>query len=133
MMPHLLCCFLLLTVAARTAHAQDPAETDSAHYTVLMENDRVRVLSYHDRPGDKTTMHHHPAFVLYALSDFERQLTLDDGQRVTRTFKTGDAIWMEAQTHIGENVGQTETNVLIVELKAAAAVEGKATGPLKLR
>ena len=133
MKPYLLCFFLLSAAIARPVQAQDPAESDSATYTVLLENDRIRVLSYHDRPGEKTTMHHHPAFVLYALSDFERQVTRDDGQRVTRAFKTGDVVWMEAQTHIGENVGQTDTNVIIVEVKAAAAEEGKPKGPQKLR
>ena len=70
-----------------------------------------------DHPGDKTTHHIHPDFVLYALGDFQRRLTFPDGKSVTRDFKTGDVVFMKAQTHIGENIGKTDTHVIIVELK----------------
>ena len=46
------------------ASAQDPALTDGDKYRVVLENPQVRVLEYRDRPGDKTHMHAHPAFVL---------------------------------------------------------------------
>ncbi len=39
---------------------KDPALTNPNLYRVVMENDRVRVLEYHDRPGDRTTDHAHP-------------------------------------------------------------------------
>jgi hypothetical protein len=113
----LLSCLLLLAVLACRASAQDPVVTDGDKYKVILENDRVRVLEYRDRPGDKTTLHHHPDFVLYALGPFKRKLTFPDGKFVTREFAAGEVIWMKDQKHIGENVGQTETHVLIVELK----------------
>ncbi len=97
--------------------AQDAAKTNPGKYTVVMENERVRVLDYRDHPGDKTTQHSHPDFVLYALSDFQRRLTFPDGKSVTREFKTGDVVFMKAQTHVGENIGKTDTHVIIVELK----------------
>ena len=95
----------------------DPAITDAAKYVVILENGRVRVFDYHDHPGDKTSMHQHRDFVLYALSPFKRRLTFADGKISDREFRAGDVVWMDAQTHIGENVGETDTNVLIVELK----------------
>jgi hypothetical protein len=99
------------------AQAQDATQTDGDKYKVLLENNCVRVLEYRDQPGEKTHQHHHPAFVLYALSSFERTLTLPDGRVLRRQFNAGDVMWSEAQTHIGENVGQTPTHVLITELK----------------
>jgi len=36
------------------ALAHDPVVTDGDKYKVLLENDRVRVLEYRDRPGEKT-------------------------------------------------------------------------------
>lgn len=111
---------LILTASillATSAFAQDAIQTDGDKYKVILENDCVRVLDYHDRPGEKTLQHTHPAFVLYALSPFKRTLTLPDGKVLKREFKAGDVMWSEAQTHIGENVGQTPTHVLIVELK----------------
>jgi hypothetical protein len=77
----------------------------------------VRVLEYRDKPGDKTTMHAHPDFVAMARSAFKRRLTLPGGKTMVREFKPGDVLWTDAQSHIGENVGDTDTQVLIVELK----------------
>jgi uncharacterized RmlC-like cupin family protein len=83
----------------------------------VTENARVRVLRYHDVPGMKTHQHHHPDSVLHALSAFKRRLTFPDGRSVEREFKAGDVMWVPAQTHIGENIGTTDTDVLLVEVK----------------
>ena len=103
--------------AAGPVRAQDPISTDGDKYKVIFENDRVRVLEYRDLPGEKTNQHHHPAFVLYALGPFARTITLPDGKVLTREFKVGDVLWSDAQTHIGTNVGQTPTHVVMVEFK----------------
>jgi beta-alanine degradation protein BauB len=97
--------------------AQDPANTDSDKYKVVLENDRVRVLEYRDKPGDKTTMHMHPDFVVVARSAFRRRLTLPGGKTMVREFKPGEVLWTDAQSHIGENIGETDTHVLLIELK----------------
>ncbi|ABC78000.1 hypothetical protein [Syntrophus aciditrophicus] len=96
---------------------QDPVKTDGDKYTVLLENERVRVLEYRDLPGSKTSMHYHPDFVLYALSPFKRRLTLGNGKVLMREFKSGEVLWSQAQEHIGENIGASETHVIIIELK----------------
>ena len=96
----------------------DPTQTDADKYHALLENARVRVLRYRDKPGAKTHLHHHPDFVLYALSAFCRRLTFANGSTKERCFLPGDAIWMKDQMHIGENTGTTGTDVVIVELKA---------------
>ena len=100
-----------------TAIAADPLETDGDKYKVRFENDRVRVLEYRDLPGQKTKQHHHPAFVLFALSPFKRTITLPDGKILTREFKAGDMLQSDAQTHIGENVGDIPTHVIMIEMK----------------
>lgn len=97
----------------------DPITTDGDKYKVILENNEVRVLRYRDKPGDKTNSHHHPRFVLYALCPFHRRLTFGDGTTKSRGFKAGDVIFMKAQTHIGENTGTTDTDVVIVEMKTA--------------
>lgn len=95
----------------------DPAVTDGDKYHVILENEHVRVLRFHDEPGDKTHPHHHPAFVVYALGPFERQLRFPDGRVVKRAFKAGDVAWMPEQSHVGENVGTTATEGLLIEIK----------------
>ena len=97
--------------------AQDPTVTDADKYTLVTENARVRVLRYHDTPGAKTHPHRHPDSVLHALSAFRRRLTFPDGRTVEREFKAGDVMWVPAQTHVGENIGETETEVLLIEVK----------------
>lgn len=108
----------MLLLVAVNALALDSVVTDSDKYRVLFENEKVRVLEYSDQPGEKTHQHHHPAFVLYALSPFERKITLPDGKVIMRNFNAGDVIYSEQQTHIGENVGQTPTHVILVEMKS---------------
>jgi beta-alanine degradation protein BauB len=106
---------------AAGAAAQDPTQTDGDKYKVIFENDRVRVLEYRDLPGEKTHQHRHPAFFLYALGPFERTITLPDGTVIRRTFRQGDVLWSEGQTHIGANIGQTPTHVIMVEMKETPA------------
>ncbi len=82
-----------------------------------MENERVRVLRYHDEPGEKTHLHRHPDSVVYALASFARKLAFPDGTQSTRVFSKGDVMWVPAQIHLGENIGTTSTEVLLVEMK----------------
>lgn len=97
----------------------DPVATNPGLYRVVMENDRVRVLEYRDTPGDRTTPHSHPDSVMYTLSSFRRRLTSGD-RSVDREIEQGTTSWLAAQEHSGENIGETETHVIFVELKEPA-------------
>jgi quercetin dioxygenase-like cupin family protein len=108
---------VILVLVPLGAFAQDALVTDPDKYKLVLENERVRVLEYRDKPGDKTKQHSHPDFVLYTLSAFKRRLTLGDGRTLERTAAPGQTGFTEAQIHIGENVGDTDTHVLMVELK----------------
>jgi quercetin dioxygenase-like cupin family protein len=96
--------------------ALDPTRTDPDKYKVIFENDRVRVLEYRDKPGTKTEAHQHPNSVLLMLSDFQRRLTVGNDVREV-TVKAGQALWLPAQVHVGENIGTTDSHVVFVELK----------------
>ena len=82
----------------------------------MFENDRVRVLEYRDVPGDRTTSHSHPDSVMVTLSDFDRKLVMGDQEREV-SLTSGEARWLPAQTHPGENIGSTPTHSIFVELK----------------
>lgn len=97
--------------------SRDPVVTDGDKYKVVFENDRVRVLEYRDSPGQRTSPHHHSDYVLCALTAFTRKFVLSDGREAVREIRQGEVAWGKAQSHIGENVGSTETHVLVVELK----------------
>jgi quercetin dioxygenase-like cupin family protein len=96
---------------------RDAVETDGDKYSVVLENERVRVLRYHDQPGDRTSQHAHPDYVLVAESSFKRRLTFPDGRNQEVDVKAGSVAWLKGHVHIGENIGDTDTNVIIVELK----------------
>jgi quercetin dioxygenase-like cupin family protein len=113
----LILALVLVLLPYADAWAQDPAKTDSDKYTVVLENDRVRILEYSDKPGEKTTIHTHPDFVVVARSAFRRRLTLPGGKTMVREFKPGEVLWTDRQSHIGENIGDTDTHVLIIEPK----------------
>ena len=107
-------------LAISTALAQDPAKVSPNTHKVLLENDRVRVLDVRVQPGQKVPTHSHPAYVVYALSDFKVKFTYPDGRTAERDGKAGQATWREGETHAAENVGTTELHILNIELKGAA-------------
>lgn len=105
----------------------DPAATNPDHYKVVFENDRVRVLEYTDVPGDVTTPHRHPDSVMYTLSSFRRRLVSGGASREVE-LEGGSVGWLPAQEHHGENIGDTPTHVLFVELKEPAPTGERPAG-----
>jgi hypothetical protein len=110
----------------------DPTVTDPDKYTVVFENDRVRVLEYRDEPGARTSPHEHPDSVMITLSGFDRRLVAADGESRGVTLEPAQVRWLDAQTHSGENTGTTPTHVMFVELKepGPARAEGR-LGPVR--
>lgn len=101
----------------------DPVQTNPDLYRVLFENDRVRVLEYLDRPGDRTAPHTHPDSVMVTLSSFKRRLA-SGGREVELELPAFQARWLDAQEHAGTNIGDTETHSIFVELKEPAPGHG---------
>ena len=98
--------------------AQDVVKVSKTH-RVLLENERVRVLDFHVKPGEKVGMHSHPASVVYYLTDAKVKYTYPDGRTQERAVKAGTAFWIEAVRHDVENVGANEFHGLHIELKEA--------------
>ena len=84
---------------------------------MLLENDRVRVLEYRAKPGEKEPMHSHPDSFIYSLSPYNIKINFPDGTTGMRKGRAGEAIWEEAETHALENMGRADARALIVELK----------------
>jgi hypothetical protein len=83
----------------------DPVTVDPNHYTVILENDQVRVLRIHFEPHDKGPQHEHllDRVVLY-LNDQERA-------------KADDVRMAGAGTHTEENASERSADRIAVELK----------------
>ncbi len=97
--------------------SNDPVVTDGDKYSVVLENERVRVLRYHDRPGEKTSQHAHPDYVLLAESPFRRRLSFPNGDAREIDVKAGSVVFMKGHTHVGENIGDSDTDIIMIELK----------------
>lgn len=108
--------------------ADDPTCTDPDKYRTLFENEAVRVLEYRDAPGAMTSPHRHPDSVMVTLSGFARRLHVDGATRDVE-LEPGQAHWLPAQVHAGENTGTTETHVIFIELKGASSEASPVIGP----
>lgn len=111
-----------LVVAAGLKAAQpavrDALDVAPQYYTVRIDNDRVRVLEYHLKPGESEPMHSHAAGVAYIVSGAKVRTILPNGNQEEGELKTGDVHWRpENVAHAVENIGTTEERAIIVELK----------------
>jgi len=96
--------------------AQDPLKVANNVYKFIMENDRVRVLGVLFRPGDKAVMHYHPDHVVYVLKGGTAKIT-SSGKTDLLDLKTGQAIFLKAQSHETVNAGKADLDLVVVELK----------------
>src|SRR3954465_4233293 len=109
--------------------SDDPIRTDPELYTVVFENERVRVLEYRDSPGARTQLHRHPDSVMVTLTSFRRRASAG-GREVEVELPAGQARWVGAQEHRGENIGLTDTHSIFVELKEPAIAPAGDQAPL---
>ncbi|MCL5876986.1 MAG: cupin domain-containing protein [Candidatus Bathyarchaeota archaeon] len=93
----------------------DPLMTASNVYKLLNEN-KVRVLEVTFKPNDVAKMHHHPYYVVYALSGRKMRLT-SEGKTQEIELKSGQVLFLDAQDHEAENIGHTTLDLLVMELK----------------
>ena len=105
--------------------AQDAAKVDPKHYSVVSENDQVRILKVHYGAHEKSVMHSHPATVAVFLSDAKGQFSYPDGKQESFALKAGDAQYAASTTHLPENTGENGMDVIVVELKGKAPKAAK--------
>ena len=122
---------LVMVFAAATVLAQDPVKVAPNNFKVLLENDRVRVLDFHSKPGDKIGMHSHPSSVYYYVAGSKTKFTSPDGKVTERESKLGQSAWRDPETHASEYVGTGESHVVLVELKDKAAKAASKAAPKK--
>jgi len=115
---------LVLGAAAMSvagASPQDPVAVSPQYYAVRLVNERVRVLEYRLKPGEKEGTHTHPPGLVYVLDDSTLRSTLPDGAASERPSKRGELFWREQTTHAAENTGRTDAHALVIDVKPCGA------------
>jgi quercetin dioxygenase-like cupin family protein len=115
-----LCCATILS-------AQDAVKVDPKHYSVVSENDQVRILKVHYGAHEKSVMHSHPNTVAVFLTDAKGTFTFPDGKKQDFAVKAGDSQFAKAGTHLPENTGDAGMDVIVIELKGKTAKAAAAT------
>lgn len=99
----------------------DAVAVNPGKYTVLLENEYVRVIRYEIKPGESEEIHTHPPKLSYVLTGGTLRIVPEEGAAFEVTETAGSAVWRGAfGKHHAENIGATGVEILLVEVKAAA-------------
>src|ERR1051325_361151 len=114
----------LLWWGIASAGAEDqPVPLDTR---IVAENDSVVVLRMSIPPQAKTPMHDVTPRVVVWLSDAHFVDRYADGHAVEEKRKAGDAEWVGARRHSGENLSHQPMEFIAVVLKTAGGHQGAA-------
>ena len=86
-------------------------------YTVVLDNDRVRILEVRMRPGQVSAMHSHPDTVVIGVVKGKYRFTHPEGEPLELDLPENEPMYMEAVEHSVENIGDNEGRAFIIELK----------------
>lgn len=107
----------LMAIGMSTVTAQDLAKVSPQQCKVVLENDRVRVLKLVYKPGEKVPLHSHPAVVVVYMTPCKSSFHSTDNESGEHDLAAGTVRWSNGTTHINENTGTTECQVMLIELK----------------
>src|SRR3978361_680791 len=99
-----------LFCAAIPAEAEDAAEVQTSGYRLALENDEMRVLDFHSKPGLGVCgvgIHSHPAHLPVLLTPARARDT-QNGKTVIVSNHPGDVFWLPPITHETENIGSSD-------------------------
>lgn len=96
----------------------DALKVSPKQFKLLMENNKVRVLEYTLKPGEKDEWHTHPPKSSYVVSGGKLKVHLENGETIIADEKSGTASWMDyVGKHWVENIGNTSVTIVLTEVK----------------
>jgi len=115
---------LAAVVAAAVPTPLDPIKVAPHIYQLEFENERVRVIKQTLRNGETQPLHAHPDRLLVYLQtcawveeDGQGGKRMQQGGKRMQSFKYGEVVWAEAETHGGGNAAVVqECKILEIEL-----------------
>jgi len=105
---------LVLGFSSNTVLAGDD---ESNIVDVLLENDKVRVVHAIRHPGTIVPMHTHPSYAAYIFEACKVKFTFPDGKTAVKDIPAGKLVWSDGVTHQVEVLGNTDLNVLHIDVK----------------
>ena len=123
---------MAVALAAVAAFAQDVVQLAPDQVKVVFENDRVRVLHFNEPGHSKLPMHSHPAYVTVGFTTDHSKYTFPDGKTSEERTKADEATYSKGLTHAFENLSDTPSESIMVELKAPGAAATTTLDPVKL-
>lgn len=87
-------------------------------YSLVFENERVRVMQVVFKPGQSIKEHTHPNdHYVYVLEGGQLTISKKDAPPSVADIKVGQVLWIPAETHSAKNTGTTQVKLLVNELK----------------
>jgi len=120
--------WLSVVSVAATAAAQDPTKVGPGIYKTVLENEHVRVCEVTFKPGARIAAHSHPDHLVYVVTNGALKLNQQNSEPKYLAAPPGTAVWIPAETHAAENVGDTEVRLVVFELKNPAQPGAPSTG-----
>lgn len=108
---------LLKSQPAKAAFGDDAVKLDPKHNEILFDNELVRVVRVHFGPGESGPMVDKRTRVIIMLTDSHATVTLPDGHSEVRDGKAGTVSFSKGGRQATNNVGTTELENIVVELK----------------
>ena len=100
-----------------TSASLDPLKVNPVQFTVLVENEKVRVIRSIGGPHAKAALHAHPPYVSIALTDSHLRTTDETGATREAKRKAGSVTYKPALKHAEENLSDSSFESILVELK----------------
>ena len=115
---------LIVTTVCITyqSHAQDAVAVSPEIYTVLFENDEIRVMELTYEPEEHDAMHSHPRYTIVAKEGGTLRIHTEGGDPVDVVIQEDQPLLLDpVKAHWGENVGDTTVRIIAVEFKGLAS------------
>jgi len=108
---------VVMVMGTGIVRAEDPLKVAPDMYSLVFENERVRVLQVVFKPGQQIKKHSHPDHYVYVLEGGQLTISKPDGTSSIADVKPGQVIWIPAETHWAKNTGASQVRLLVNELK----------------
>ena len=103
---------------ADRSHAKDPVAVSPDIYTVLFENEEIRVLELTFEPGEREAMHSHPRYTIVTKEGGTLRIHTEGNETRDAEMQVDQPRLVGPVTaHWAENVGDTTVRVIAVEFK----------------